>query len=224
MGELSDSAFARAPGRGTLRTMGGGTDTVQRMRARLTAAGWTVRGVHSARAEGEPRVIRGTAQRGPLRATCSWNETFVPGSMDDRLESLGPLAAEQRVGAAMVRVRVDDTARACEELASLEALFGAPTLDAAIALVVARGFSVDSRECEEGEYDEFHRCIEARRAGEHMSIDYTCRGSRPPTGIVVSDLFANAQMQRGAFCLTVTLRSLAAAEEVLDVLTRPAIC
>ena len=192
------------------------------VRSRLAAAGWTVLDVHLARAPDAPVVIVGRASRGDLRARLGWIQTFIPGSTDDLLEQTAPLGAEQRVGAAMVRAHVNDMARAREEHAALEPLFTAPTLAAAIALVAARGFKVDPRECEEGEYDEFHRYLKGRRAGEHIAIDYTYRGRKPEEGIVLSELLGGAQMHQSSFTLSVTVRVLAPAEEVVDVLTRPA--
>ncbi|MDF2697429.1 MAG: hypothetical protein K0S65_5812 [Labilithrix sp.] len=189
---------------------------------RLARAGWSVTHLRDGALRVRDEVMdvtRGAATRGLLRGHFVRVGPGVDGALAERIERLGPLVAEQHVGAAMFRAEVLDAARAREELVRLEPLFEARTFEAAVALVASRGFTVDPTASLEDTYDTFVWEIRARRAGEHLyaSVRFGRHGLAERAGIFVND-FGQAELRRPAAVLTVAVLSLARAEELLAVL------
>lgn len=195
------------------------------MRGRLAAAGWTVRELRERWlvVEGETMdVTLGYASRAALRACFVRLGQCVDGDFIDTTTSpLRPLVASARVGATKFRAEVLDLGRATEELAALEPLYRAGSLAASVALVAARGFTIDFPATVEDQYDEFHRDIVARRAGEHLSVSFAYRGNEPARGIVLNELLSHAEMHKDSFTLSVRVWSLAHAEELVALLAPP---
>ncbi len=193
----------------------------EKMRARLAAAGWSVVRVreNALVIKDVPMdVTKCTTTRGPLRADVVRRGLCAEADFVDHTTTFGPLVAVGWAGETRYHVKVADAARAFDELAALQGLFDPCTFEASIALVEARGFVVDRRASVEDEYDEFHRTIEARKAGEHMSLSYAYRGYGEPMGMSVCPSSGDAEMRQGSFTLTIRVWSLAAAEDLLGVL------
>jgi hypothetical protein len=194
-------------------------DATEELRARLARAGWAITDLREKVVEVEGELLDvtvGAACRGPLRARFVRLGHCVDGDLIDRL--FVSHTAARRIGATKLRAAVLDTGRALDELTELAPLLAAPDFAAALALVEARGFSVDRQASVEDTHDSESWTIRAQSAGEQLDLHLRFGGhglpERGPDAFV--NTFNQAELRGPSTVLTVALHSLAMAEVLLD--------
>ena len=194
-------------------------DATEELRESLVHAGWSLTDLREKVVEVEGEVLDvtvGAASRGPLRARFVRLGHCVDGDLIDRL--FVSYTAARRIGATKLRAAVLDTGRALDELTQLAPLLAAPDFAAALALVEARGFTVDREHSAEDSYDSESWTIRAQSAGEQLDLHLRFGGhglpERGPEGFV--NTFNQAELRGPSAVLTVALHSLAMAEALLD--------